>query len=53
MGAVGFVVSLPPLARAVGYTLEAGLPNLWITPNHMMTPAHWDALTRVLGHPGG
>jgi len=41
------------LARAVALTLDAGMPNLWITPNHLLTPKHWEALTSVLGRPGG
>ncbi len=43
--------AMPPeeFRRAVADSVEAGMPNLWITPNHLMTPAHWAALTAVLG----
>ena len=51
-GPRGGVVSPEEFGRAIRYTLEGGVSNLWITPNHLMTPAHWDALTGVLGHPG-
>jgi hypothetical protein len=39
-------------ARGISYTLDGGITNLWITPNHLLTQAHWDALTGVLGRPG-
>ncbi len=47
--------AMPPdeFQRALAYTLEGGISNLWITPNHLLTPKHWQALTRVLGQPGG
>ena len=51
-GQSGAAMAPEDLARAVTYTLEGGIPNLWITPNHLLTPAHWDALTRVVGRPG-
>ena len=46
------VVSAEEFGRAVRHTLEGGISNLWITPNHLMTPAHWEALTAVVGRPG-
>ncbi|MHB8483643.1 MAG: glycosyltransferase family 2 protein [Nitrospiria bacterium] len=32
-------------------TLKGGIPNIWITPNHLMTPSHWTVLTDILGKP--
>jgi hypothetical protein len=51
-GAGDGVVSAEEFGRAIRYTLEGGVSDLWITPNHLMTPAHWEALTTVLGRPG-
>ncbi len=47
--------AMPPedFNRALAYTLEGGISKLWITPNHLLTRRHWDALTSVLGQPGG
>lgn len=38
--------------QALDFTIQGGISNLWITPNHLMAPAHWEALTAVLGKPG-
>ncbi|HSS44413.1 MAG TPA: glycosyltransferase family 2 protein [Thermoanaerobaculia bacterium] len=54
IGLWGSQGTLEPKAfeEALAYTLKGGMPNLWITPNHLLTPRHWAALTRVLGKPG-
>ena len=31
-------------AEAVAFALDGGARNLWITPNHLITQAHWDSL---------
>lgn len=37
------------LAIAVQSSLNGGATALWITPSHLMTPAHWDSLHIALG----
>jgi hypothetical protein len=32
-------------------TLKGGISNIWITPNQLMSQAHWKVLTNTLGKP--
>ncbi len=41
-------VSPEELAQAVAYSISGGAMNLWITPNHLLTNAHTDALMKSL-----
>jgi hypothetical protein len=47
----GRVLSPGDLERAMRFTREGGITNLWITPVHMMTQAHWDAIAAVAARP--
>ncbi len=31
--------------RALTATVEGGISQIWVTPNHLMTPAHWEVLS--------
>ena len=42
-------VSPEELVTAVFSSLKGGAKNLWITPNHLLTDAHWQLLLKVLG----
>jgi hypothetical protein len=35
--------------QGLAYTLNGGVPNIWITPNELMSPAHWEAVDSALG----
>lgn len=41
-------VSPRELSEAVQYSIMGGATQLWITPNHLMTDAHWKGLKEVL-----
>jgi hypothetical protein len=36
------------LRKGVVYTLEGGVPNIWITPNELLSQAHWQVLNETL-----
>jgi len=36
------------LGHAMTYTLEGGVPNIWITPNELLSEAHWQVLSDTL-----
>lgn len=42
-------VSAGELSEAVSSSLLGGAQNLWITPNHMVTPAHWEQIVKSMG----
>ncbi len=35
------------MTKAAYYTLKNGINNLWLTPNHLMGPAHWRELKNL------
>jgi len=35
--------------KGLAYTMKSGAPNIWITPNELMSRAHWSALDAALG----
>lgn len=37
--------------EALTSSLKGGAGNIWITPNELMSPAHWEALGNALGKP--
>jgi cellulose synthase/poly-beta-1,6-N-acetylglucosamine synthase-like glycosyltransferase len=39
------------LQSALEHALRGGIPNIWITPNYLLTRAHWSAVTAALGKP--
>ncbi len=42
-------VSPEELATALYHSLQGGAQKLWITPNHLLTPQHWQRVLEVLG----
>ncbi len=45
-GADGKVLGPADLGAGLAATLEGGGRQIWVTPNHLLTDAHWDALLR-------
>ena len=39
------------LRSALEHSLKGGIQNIWITPNYLLTAAHWSAVTAALGRP--
>jgi hypothetical protein len=39
------------LKSALEHAVKGGIPNLWITPNYLLTPAHWSAVKAALREP--
>jgi biofilm PGA synthesis N-glycosyltransferase PgaC len=37
--------------KGLTYTMKGGAPNIWITPNELMSPSHWAAVDAALGPP--
>ena len=35
--------------KGLAYTMKSGAPNIWITPNELMSRAHWLAVDAALG----
>jgi hypothetical protein len=36
--------------KGLEYSINEGAPNIWITPNELMSGAHWAAVDEALGH---
>lgn len=43
-GRNGRLISPDDLGISVASAIRGGLPHLWVTPSHLMTPAHWQAV---------
>lgn len=50
-GAQGSTMDPQTFQEALAYTKKGGASSIWITPNELLSPAHWEALTRALGEP--